>query len=110
MEIQNYSIRMQNFLKQEYGSEENAIESLKLFKDEGKNIITALGAECDEKYDVFLELYAEYKIYSAMGDEKLANLKLENFNKLIKNLSVSISTKKEVQENIAKKGLVIIND
>nr|WP_241635645.1 hypothetical protein [Fusobacterium gastrosuis] len=110
MDITKYSIRIRKFLKQEYESEENAEEALKKFKEEGKNIITALNIKYDDRYDVFLDLYAEYKIYSAMGDEKIANIKLENFNKLLKSFSSVISVKKEVQETIKQKGMMIFND
>ncbi len=109
MEITKYSNRIQKFLTQEYGSEEKAKTALDTFKEEGKDIIKLSGIEVTEEHNVFLELYAEYRIYQAMGDEKIAALKLESFNKFIKNISSFVNTKKEV-ETTKKKGLMIFND
>lgn len=110
MEITKYSNAVQKFLKQEYGSEENAKKALEIFKKEAEDIMTLMGINITEKHNVLLELYSEQRIYSAMGDEKIATLKLESFNKLLKNISSVAETKEKISETVNKKGMLIFNE
>lgn len=112
MEITKYSKRIQSFLKQEYGSEEEVKKALNLFKEEGESIAVTLGLEVAPEHDTLLELYAEHRIYSAMGNEKLATLKLEVFNKLLKSFVSVAENKKKLEEikKSQKKGMMIFNE
>lgn len=108
MKLTKYSERVNKFLKQEYGSEDNVIQAIESFKKEAKDIMTVSGIEYTEQHDVLIDLYCEYRIYSAMGTEKLAILKLESFNKLLKTITNFKNTKEVFKP--ALKGVMIFND
>ncbi len=101
---------MQKFLKQEYGEKEKINNALNIFIQEGKDIAQTMGIEDLTDDNVLLELYAEYRIYSAMGNEKIASFKLSSFNNLIKGILELEKRRSSEKKQAKKKGMLIFNE
>lgn len=112
MTFNELSRNLQNAMKQVFGAQDIIENNLASYEIEGESIITIndLKVPSDltqKELDVLKEIYAEYKIYTCMGHEIIAQQKQSDFYKVIKALKERKEANKT--EKKASKGLMIFN-